>query len=325
MKIRGFTGSVLLLSLGLVAGVGGSFYFFSNHPGLDPLKNNCFAQYPLTSRLIDCNTYDDVSSRLHNLNDQLKEMSDSYVAQGKADAVSVWVRDLSTMQWASSNETKRFSPASLMKLPLMIAYYRVAEIEPKILDAQIPFKPSTVLNSNSQDFPPADPLVPGKSYKVSDLIEHMIIHSDNDAAALLLSQIDQTVFENTLIDLGIKIPGNMQNYDFITVRSYGAIFRQLYNASYLNREYSQKALDLLSKTDFRGIQKGLPSDVTVADKFGEREINSGGENVQRELHDCGIIYKNTQPYTLCIMTSGKDFNDLISIIAGISAFVYQRL
>ena len=43
----------------------------------------------------------------------------------------------------------------------------------------------------------------------------------------------------------------------------------------------------------------------------------------RQLHDCGIIYYPNNTYLLCIMTRGKDFKQLESVIAGISKTVYE--
>jgi hypothetical protein len=118
----------------------------------------------------------------------------------------------------------------------------------------------------------------------------------------------------------------MQDYDFVTTKSYGAIFRNLYNASYLDRDYSQKALVLLSQTKFKGLRAVLPADTVVADKFGEREIdNPDGTIAKRELHDCGIVYKAARPYTICIMTDGSDFNSLLDIIHDLSTLTYQEL
>jgi beta-lactamase class A len=238
----------------------------------------------------------------------------------------VWVRDLKSGQWAATNENDRYAPASLLKLPLMVAYYKVAEIEPNILDTQLVYTTSPNLNDSSQDFIPAHPLVEGQSYSVRQLIQNMIVDSDNGSAALLLSHIDQNIFDNTLIDLGIKIPRNMQAYNFITAHTYATIFRTLYNASYLTQDFSEQALELLASSTFKGILQPLPPSTVVADKFGEREILNQDNSVQtRELHDCGIVYKNDNPYTVCIMTEGKEFADLLSVIKDISLLVYNQI
>lgn len=240
--------------------------------------------------------------------------------------MSVWVRDQKTFQWAASNEYERYAPASLLKLPLMVAYFKIAEIQPSILDAQVIYTRSTELNDSTQDFAPPKTLVEGQSYAVSQLIEYMMVYSDNNAAAALLGRLDPALFENTLVELGIKVPGSASNYDFVTVKTYGNIFRVLYNASYLNRTYSEKALEIMASSSFKGIAEPLPLDTVVAHKFGEREVNTpDGKLVTREFHDCGLIYKGARTYSLCIMTEGKDFAALSGIVKDISKLVYEKL
>jgi beta-lactamase class A len=311
---------------GAVLGTGISIYILSQNDPVAFFNGDCIKQYPLTNRVLDCDTYDATSAKLQELNQDLDDLEDSYISQGKATRISIWVRDLTTLQWAAVNETERYAPASLFKTPVMIAYFKLAEGNPSILNEKLTFTPSTVLNSNTQDFAPSNKLRAGESYTVEELIGQMIINSDNDAAATLLTHISPAVFENTLVELGIKIPDNNENIDFITVKSFGAIFRSLYNASYLDRKYSQKALDILSKTEFRGMAELLPKDLIVAHKFGERiaEDQITGTEIYY-LHDCGIVYKETHPYTLCIMTEGKDFSSLTSIIQNISYIVYNNL
>jgi hypothetical protein len=77
-----------------------------------------------------------------------------------------------------------------------------------------------------------------------------------------------------------------------------------------------------------GISAGLPSDIVVAQKYGE-DIDTdpqGKEVTGTELHNCGIVYTKDYPYTLCIMTKAKgvvDQKQLASIIKDISKMVYD--
>jgi len=288
---------------------------------------NCIKKYSLTSHTLDCADYEDSAARLRALGTTLDDAIAQYKREGKVTRVSVWVRDLQTKQWAASNELDRYAPASLLKVPLMLAYYKLAEIQPTLLDTPLVYaQQSSELNNSTQDFKPSNGLVLGNTYTVEQLIEHMIINSDNNAAALLLTHIDQTIFDSTMVDLGVKIPGNMQTFDFLTAKTYGNIFRTLYNASYLNRDFSEKALELMSSSTFKGIAEPLPTGVVVSHKFGEREVDAvDGTSQSRELHDCGIVYKGDSPYSLCIMTEGRSFDDLLSVIKDLSAITYQQL
>ena len=154
----------------------------------------------------------------------------------------------------------------------------------------------------------------------------MIENSDNNATSVLLNHVDQNIFTQTLLDLGIEIQGKTSTHDFVNAKSYAGIFRQLYNSTYLNRTYSQQALSILSKTTFPGIRASIASSTVVADKFGEREVDNPDGSVQtRELHDCGVVYKTDDPYVICIMTSGSDFAQLQQIIQDLSQITYSNM
>ena len=85
---------------------------------------------------------------------------------------------------------------------------------------------------------------------------------------------------------------------------------------------SEHALSLLAQSGYDvGIKAGVPKDVEVAHKFGER---SGFEGDLKQLHDCGIIYYPENPYLLCVMTQGQNFDDLSATIGMISKMVYEE-
>jgi hypothetical protein len=67
---------------------------------------------------------------------------------------------------------------------------------------------------------------------------------------MLSSFISEELFFKVYTELGVPLPKNNDNpnEEFISVKDYASFFRILYNASYLNREYSETALKLLSET-----------------------------------------------------------------------------
>ena len=149
----------------------------------------------------------------------------------------------------------------------------------------------------------------------------MIVDSDNNAKNVLLNSIGEFDINQIYTDLGIAIPGTRGTEDFMSVKEYAAFFRILYNASYLNKEMSQKALNLLLSTDYAdGLVAGVPKEMKVAQKFGERRM----EDVN-QLHDCGIVYYPQKPYLICVMTRGNDFKTQGRIIADISRVIYSNI
>lgn len=148
----------------------------------------------------------------------------------------------------------------------------------------------------------------------------MIKYSDNSAAVILNQYITPEQFKKAYLDLGIEIPSNQQ-YS-VSVRTYASFFRILFNATYLSRELSEKALQILSQSTFKdGLRGGVPSNITIAHKFGER----GTEEYEKQLHDCGIVYYPEKPYLLCVMTRGKDFEKLGQAIQSLSRIIYEKI
>ncbi|OGN10353.1 MAG: hypothetical protein A3B91_04600 [Candidatus Yanofskybacteria bacterium RIFCSPHIGHO2_02_FULL_41_29] len=264
---------------------------------------------------IDKKGYSELKSRL---NDFIEEKKD----EKKAKIVAVWFRDLEGGPTFGINDREDFIPASLLKLPLVLTFFQLAEDDPQLLKRTIVYSDTTssVLN---QTFIPQDNLVKGTAYTIEDLIFYAIANSDNMASQLLYEYVKINYKDEPLSqiyrDLGILEPGTDVNMAAVNTKEYGSIFRMLYNVSFLGRDASEKLLSLLSQSDFQdGLSKGVPGYVNIAHKFGERFLDNG----QKQLHDCGIIYYPDNPYQLCIMTRGSDFNDLSQIIGEVSKEVY---
>ncbi len=240
---------------------------------------------------------------------------------------SVQVRNISMGQGFTVNSAVLYSPASLYKVPVMLAYYKLAESDPSVLTGQLIYTGASDLNMGA-NIPSPVALTPGGSYSIEQLIEHMIEYSDNNAVTLLTKHLADTghadALTTTMSDLGVPYGSTS---DFLTVNAYSIFFRVLYNATYLSDQYSEKALALLDKTDFiGGIEAGVPNNIDVAHKFGDsNELSADGTQIGFELHDCGIVYYPSHPYLLCIMTKGSTIASLERIIAGISSLVYKDM
>ena len=253
----------------------------------------------------------------------LQELIDSLKARGWANFSAVYFRDLNNGPWFGINAKEKFTPASLLKVPLMMAYFKEAETNPKILRDSIRFENLQDSNS-SENIRPSSILAPGKIYTVEELIRRTIIYSDNNAYLLLLRHFDQKKLIAIYSDLGVPVPFDGADENLMTVKQYATFFRILFNASYLNRAMSIKALELLSKTEFHdGIVAGVPPNVGVVHKFGERTYP--GKNIEKQMHDCGIVYYPDHPYLICVMTRGDSFEHLDNSIMEISALVFKNV
>ncbi|MDE2071293.1 MAG: serine hydrolase [Patescibacteria group bacterium] len=327
------TSAAIIVAAGFLAGVSvlwaSNTYFFIKSVG-GPLSSPSVrlsqSEYPLISPLLLCNASDQRNFNQDSaLAGKINGFVQDRVSKGAAEKMSVYLVNYQTGQWAGVDEDERYDPASMLKVPLMVAFLKYAQSDPGILSQQLAFN-GTDQNAGEY-FKSSNGIQPGVSYSVDELLRDMIGYSDNNAAALLEQSIDQTLLKEVYTDLGLPVPVKGPNIDYISVKSYASFFRVLYNATYLDYEYSEKALELLALHDFpQGIESGVPASVTVAQKFGERSVYSQtGILIDRELHDCGIVYKPGSPFLLCIMSRGQDFDVLAKNISDLSALIYKNI
>jgi len=276
--------------------------------------------------LLDCDLADDVlrNRELTPFKEEVARYLQGRVGQRAATGVSVYFRELNDGIWFAIGDTERFVPASLRKLPLLIALLKMAESAGGrgLLDAQVPFELSRDYNQD-QNVKPAEALVPGVRYSVGELLRRMIVHSDNNAFTLLTRVVDQAELDRVYALLRMQNPRAVADDAFLSVQTYASFFRILYNATYLSREGSEAALDLLARADFKaGLVGGVPAGVVVAHKFGEKSDLASGTF---QLHDCGIVYFPENPYLLCVMSRGPSFESLDDVIRGVSRIVYGEV
>lgn len=291
-------------------------------------KSFCPQKYSFLSPDLNCT--EDPQSETLVLKETVENLINEEIDEKRAQKISVFYRDLNNRQWFGVGENENFAPGSLLKLPLAVAYYKLAEIDPNSLEKSYRYSPPNNQGDTyyMQSIKPPKELEPGAVYSVSEFIRRMIQYSDNEPVVLLGGMIDQAFLGKVFVDLGIYFPNSAElEQDFVSVKTYGAILRSLYNASYLNQFFSNQLLEMMSGSTFRsGIVTGVPEGVKVANKFGERVVTDIASNKINlfELHDCGIIYEPKRPYILCIMTKGTDYEKLSGVIAKISQSIYEN-
>jgi len=320
LQLKLFGAPFLILIVGCALGY--SYAQYGTPLSISTSKQVRLGEGRLTNPLLECEVAEGtIDAEKINFKSKLEELIHDLEAETSVSEIAVYFRDLNNGPTFGVKQDDPFVPASLLKVPIMMAYYRAADNDSSILEKKLLFT-GTETSGAQQTILPAEHLVKGKEYTIDDLIERMIIYSDNDALLLLFKELpieDHTRLYNLL---GVDSAVVTNSAASLSVKQYAAFFRILYNASFLSQERSEKALMLLSNIDFaEGLQKGVPADVIVAHKFGERQINTG----ERHLHDCGIVYYPKHPYLLCVMTRGSETPVLERAIADVSAFIYNKI
>jgi beta-lactamase class A len=260
-------------------------------------------------------------------NDTTKRIEKEIQEKNPGIHLSVYFRNLNNGPWFGINEDEDFSPASLMKLPILIIYLKWSEYLPEIFKKTIKIDSLSV---TAQIYKPQQQLEVGKEYPIETALEYLIKYSDNTAVIPLLNVIPVDLQEKILMEIGVpSINSSVEKqYDYvISVKEYASFFRVLYNASYLRDDLSEVALNLLSQTLFdEGIRSSIPKEIKIAHKFGERESEGDDGVVSHQLHDCGIVYYPRYPYLLCVMTKGPaEYSQLSKMIQWTSAIIYEEI
>ena len=309
-----------LFTIFCIGMVVGGFLVAEVSNGVGP--NDCNAHFPLLNPRWRCDTDDPPKRQEYDeLKKTLVDDINTWQKKGRASFVSVYFRNLQNGSAFGIHTNERFAPASLLKTPVMIALLKYAESHPEILNEKIAM--GNNIPGSANVFDPQKTLVAGQTYTVREILRRMIVYSDNISKDVLLRRLEAAspgILDQTFIDMGVSLQGP-DGAQFITVRAYASLFRTLYNASYLSRESSQMALDLLSQSEFpRGIVAGVPKGIIVAQKFGYLDIDPKAQ----QLHNCGIVYAPTN-YLLCVMTRGNSPDAIADVIAGVSREVYTEV
>jgi beta-lactamase class A len=275
--------------------------------------------YKYISPLLDCENTLPLNYNYTQLKSSIQKIIDTKISNHEVGSISLYYRDLNNGPWIEINPDDKFSPASLLKVPLMMAYLKLAEDNHALLSKKL-----IVGNYQEDDSPnilPQKMVKAGEEYTVEELITYMIKYSDNIAANTLLVNIPKDDLTDIYTDFNLAIPGSDGSENYMTVTDYSSFFRILYNASYLDREMSEKALKILATSTFtQGLTANLPSNIKVSHKFGERVFEG-----KKQLHDCGIVYLTNKNYLLCIMTRGDNFTKMENTIANISKNIFDNV
>lgn len=319
----------LLLSILFFAGVFTHWVWDNYLEQTDPelvYKNSINVRddgYFFTSPLLLCGVAENLeSTAFESLKTEVEDVLDAEMSED--DTVSVYFRELESGRWFSINGEEKFSPASLLKLPIYIAYLKMAENESSILEQTINISGDD--QNDKENFKSENPILVGQTYTIRELLDAMIKESDNNALYALYQLMNNDLKMEIFTDLGVPLPTQSATEDFMSAKVFSNFFRVLYNGTYLSHNDSENALKTLAENPLEnGIVAGLPTGIEFASKFGERKIPDPlTQESKYELHDCGIVYVE-DPYLLCVMTkSTQGFEHLSALIQSVSKTIHAQ-
>lgn len=184
--------------------------------------------YSYINPLLECDSAVENFGSFQRVEGKLEEYIDSEVRKGHISATSVYLRDLNNGPWVGINEKDEFSPASLIKVPLLIAYLKQAEENPSLLE--IPLTINNIDAYKDQNLIPSTLLGLGQQYKTIDLLRQMIVYSDNVAYEALNANFSGPDLIATYQDFGIDISKGLSDPsgNILSVKDYASFFRILF-------------------------------------------------------------------------------------------------
>lgn len=341
LPFKGRIGDVFIVILSGVI-IGGLIIIFANRSDIEPVKKKAkeintpdqkdtmaLNRSFLNPMSLDENYNAFYAHEVKGLKEKVQEYIDQAIKSGQISEASVYIRDLTnSLNWMVNPEVT-YSPASLMKVPIMMALLKHVETHPNALMIKMKYEKSQQDNftiSSAKGFELKSGLTNGKEYTIEHLLEAMIIDSDNEATFLILDFLDMQgpdLVKSVERKFGIELPdtpGRMA--DFLKVDVYARLFRSLYNSSYLNQNYSNYALNLLSRSNYKsGIRKPIPSSIKVAHKYG---FMAYGPN-QFQLNHVGLVYSPGKPYIIAVMTKGRSGEELRNTVSEISGLIFEEM
>lgn len=244
---------------------------------------------------------------------------------------SILVKDLKTGQEAYMNPM-RYGSASLIKVYIMAEAFNLKNQGKLNFDEVV-----TIHKQDQFAWGSLDKVADGTKVTVGQLIEQMIVVSDNTATNILIDKIgmenvnnfikkigcNETVLGRHMLDSAAKKAGH-DNYT--SPRDMANILEKLYKGKCVDPKSDKKMLDILTKQQWNErIPANLPHDLKIAHKTGE---------LADALHDCGIVFGHQRDYILCIMTRdvpsehpGYDDNNALAYndMALISKLIWNKI
>lgn len=233
------------------------------------------------------------------------------------DSTSLYFEYINTGANISINPDVRILPASLIKVPLAMAVMKKIERWDWKLYNEL------VMMKEDRDSEWGDvykhPI--GTPITIQNLIEEMLLHSDNTAYRILYRNLSLDEVKDVFSALGLD--------DFfdqewkVTAKEYTRLIRSLYTANYLTPEHSQFLLNVLSDTDYDDyLGQSIPKDAVFAHKIWENESKT-------VILDAGLVYLWSRVYLISMaMDYQKEWltrEQALVIFGRVSELIYNYI
>lgn len=226
-----------------------------------------------------------------------------------------YIKNLNKGEEYSLNKDKQYESGSLYKLWVMAVVFE------KIKNGEL--KEDDVLSDSVESLNKKFDLEEGflempedaqLSILVKDAVFQMITISHNYSALLLLDKAGAESVSKFLSKEGL-LNSTIMNKPATTAYDLALFFEKLYKGEIIDREYSDKMIDILKQQTLNGgIPNYLPDEVKVAHKTGDLGWNK---------HDGGIVYSPHGDFIIVALSESDNPAGALERIALVSKAVYD--
>jgi beta-lactamase class A len=236
------------------------------------------------------------------------------------------VKDMRSGQVVAHNEDKVFPSASLIKLPILVAAFQAVD------DGIVSLNQTFTLRR--QDRRGGSGVLKfattGTVYTLQELLEYMIIQSDNTAAEIIVQHLGFDYIRAAFRRLGLnqteihpngfRLTGRrVANDNMTSAMDMAEVLERIYQRRLVSADASDRMMLILKHQKLRDrLPRYLPTGWEIAHKTGL---------LRRACHDVGIVFSPGGDYLICVLTSNtatyKQAKRLIASLGRITYDYYQ--
>ena len=234
------------------------------------------------------------------------------IIKDKKGYFAIFVKNLKGDERFYLNEKEEFGSASLYKLEVLVEGFSKRET------GEIKFEDTLKINLDidgnivGKD---SDNISQTLNYSIGELLERMIIFSDNLSGQTLGEYFGWEKIVKTVAEIGLR-DTKLTSPPKTTAEDMATLLEGLYFGKIISKEASSTMIDLLLRQEIHNkLPSKLPTGVKIAHKTGELD------NLN---HDVGIVFGPKTDYLIVVLVKDVPFlgdNDLV--IADISKAGYD--
>jgi beta-lactamase class A len=221
-------------------------------------------------------------------------------------AMGIAVRDLTSGETFFVNADTVFPQASSIKIPILLALLRQAQVGKLKLDERVELKRAMMAGGSGvlQRFGDGT-----STLSLRDIATLMIVLSDNTATNILIDRVGMENVNSLLRELGLKETKLQRRMIDIEARRAGrenlstphemaTLLELLHKGNVLDEPHTALAIEILKYPKSTSLRSGVPAQVGVANKAG---------SIPGVACDSGIVLLTGRPYAISVMTTyGRD-------------------